>query len=485
MAPRSRKRGSIVLELESGQLVMIGIGSALLVIMLVAVGYLGARILGAGATRIAEQARETPAAADGGTAGAGRVLALWRLVPAAGEAPGTLLELVEGLGTTLQLARVSLHLARDATTAVPPPPPTWTRPELAPLPAAEEGLTNLLADREVRTTLKASGPDGPLSLPGDSDPDGAILEERINGWCLASCRKATVVPVEHAGELLGVLLLEDDRPDRDLDPEVLEATSLLGAALGKAIAEGGRGTAVQEFEETYRARDRAGVIEYLASSTSHDYNNLVFAIGGRLQILQRTLTDPEAVRTIEALQSTLEQPPGILARLREVNDARPGRVRSIAIAPGLGSLADRAKAWLGESVLLEVRIDVPPRTFVGMSEEGLWRIVVNLLDNARTAMAGRPGRVRLSAEGPETPEGGQGHVRLRIEDDGPGIEAASRAGMVEPFATTRPAGTGSGLGLSIVERTVRDHGGRLSLEEAPGGGLRAEIELRVVEPPDA
>ena len=464
---------------------MIGIGSALLVIILVAVGYLGARILGAGATRIAEGVRVDPAAADGGTSGAERVLALWRLVPEAGEAPGTDQGLVEGLGTTLGLARVSLHLSSDATRHAPPPPPTWTRPELAPLPAAEEGLTNLMTDREVRTVLQAAGPDGPLSLPGASDPDGAILEERINGWCLDTCRKATVVPVEHAGGLLGVLLLEDDQPDRDLGPEVLEATSLLGAALGKAIAEGCRGTDEQEFERTYRARDRAGVIEYLASSASHDYNNLVFAIGGRLQILQRTLTDPEAVRTIEALQSTLEQPPGVLGRLREVNDARPGRVRSIAIAPGLRSLADRADAWLGIRTPLEVRIDLAPRTFVAMSEEGLWRIVVNLLDNAKTAMAGRPGRIRLSAQGPEAPEGGPESVRIRIEDDGPGIEATRRAGMVDPFATTRPAGTGSGLGLSIVDRTVRDHGGRLSLKEAPGGGLRAEVELRVVEPPDA
>ena len=461
---------------------MIGIGSALLVIVLVAVGYLGARILGAGATRIAEEVRADPATTDGGTSAAGRLLALWRLVPEAG---GTDRGLVEGLGTTLGLTRVSLHLASDATGAVPPPPSTWTRPGLAPTSAGDGELTNLMADLEVRTVLQASGPDGTLSLPDPSDPDGATLEERINGWCLATCRKATVVPVEHAGGLLGVLLLEDDRPDRDLDSEVLEATSLFGAALGRVIAEGGRRSSALAFERTIRARDRAAVVEYLASSASHDWNNLVFAIGGRLQILQRTLTDPEAVRTIEALQSTLEQPPGILARLREVNDDRPGRVRSIAIAPGLRSLADPAKAWLGEATPLEVRIDVAARLHVGMSEEGLWRIVVNLLDNARTAMAGRPGGVRLSAEGAEAPEGGLGHVRIRIEDDGPGIEAAERTPMTEPFATTRPAGTGSGLGLSIVARTVRDHGGRLSLEEAPGGGLRAEVELRVVEPPDA
>jgi two-component system sensor histidine kinase HupT/HoxJ len=76
-------------------------------------------------------------------------------------------------------------------------------------------------------------------------------------------------------------------------------------------------------------------------------------------------------------------------------------------------------------------------------------------------------------------------VRLEFEDDGPGIPEEVRGRIFEPFFTTKPVGQGTGLGLSISHGIVERHGGRMSVEQPPGGGALFRIELPLVAvPPD-
>jgi two-component system nitrogen regulation sensor histidine kinase NtrY len=76
---------------------------------------------------------------------------------------------------------------------------------------------------------------------------------------------------------------------------------------------------------------------------------------------------------------------------------------------------------------------------------------------------------------------------ITVEDDGPGWPEADRDRVLQPYVTTKAAGTG--LGLSLVQRTVFQHGGALHLEDRPGGGARVTLELprsgRAAAPPEA
>ena len=75
-------------------------------------------------------------------------------------------------------------------------------------------------------------------------------------------------------------------------------------------------------------------------------------------------------------------------------------------------------------------------------------------------------------------EHGDGHVLLRVDDDGSGIAAAERPRLLEPFTRGTGAGAGgTGLGLAIVAQQAALHGGTLTLGDAPLGGLRAEVRL--------
>jgi signal transduction histidine kinase len=101
------------------------------------------------------------------------------------------------------------------------------------------------------------------------------------------------------------------------------------------------------------------------------------------------------------------------------------------------------------------------------------QVFLNLLKNAAEAYEGRHGRVEVRARA----EGGA--VIVEIRDDGPGIAPELRDRLFEPFFTTKAAGKGTGLGLSISQRIVTEHGGRIELDSAAGGGTCARVTLPV------
>jgi two-component system nitrogen regulation sensor histidine kinase NtrY len=107
--------------------------------------------------------------------------------------------------------------------------------------------------------------------------------------------------------------------------------------------------------------------------------------------------------------------------------------------------------------------------------------LTNLLKNAAEAIegkdSGQPGRVEMHYL--EEPAGEGVRQVIEITDNGPGLPVEQRARLTEPYVTTRAKGTG--LGLAIVRKIMEDHGGRLVLLDAEGGGARIRMEFKPVE----
>ncbi|HEX7182600.1 MAG TPA: sensor histidine kinase, partial [Thermoanaerobaculia bacterium] len=99
----------------------------------------------------------------------------------------------------------------------------------------------------------------------------------------------------------------------------------------------------------------------------------------------------------------------------------------------------------------------------------LERVLRNLLHNAAQAEREAGGRGPVEASIELQPEG----VQLAVEDRGPGLPEEVRERLFHPFATGRRGGVG--LGLALAHRIVVLHGGRIRLEDRPGGGTRAEL----------
>jgi two-component system, sensor histidine kinase FlrB len=107
------------------------------------------------------------------------------------------------------------------------------------------------------------------------------------------------------------------------------------------------------------------------------------------------------------------------------------------------------------------------------NENALVSILLNLINNARSALGGQ-GHCVLSASAADD------RIEVRVCDNGPGISPALEAQIFEPFFTTRPQGTG--LGLSVARAVARAHGGELTLADPQRGGATFVLTLPRVSP---
>jgi two-component system osmolarity sensor histidine kinase EnvZ len=112
----------------------------------------------------------------------------------------------------------------------------------------------------------------------------------------------------------------------------------------------------------------------------------------------------------------------------------------------------------------EVGLDVPEGLMVNLRRDAARRALANLVDNARR----HAHAVRLSAEATARA------VWVIVDDDGPGIPADRRESVFRPFES---GAEGTGLGLTIARDIIRAHGGDITLEDSPLGGLRARVRL--------
>ena len=122
----------------------------------------------------------------------------------------------------------------------------------------------------------------------------------------------------------------------------------------------------------------------------------------------------------------------------------------------------------GAEVTLEIDEEIP--AVIG-DAGALNQVFLNILKNAAEAIEGGGGTIQVTAKR----EGAQ--VLVGIRDTGPGMEAAVKARLFEPFYSTKVAGGGTGLGLSMSRRIVERHGGSIEIESEPGEGTCVTVRL--------
>ena len=117
------------------------------------------------------------------------------------------------------------------------------------------------------------------------------------------------------------------------------------------------------------------------------------------------------------------------------------------------------------------------------------RIVMNLGTNAAQAIGGKTGCIQIGAQACEVaaadapiegvPAGR--YVRLRVADDGRGMDDQTLKRIFDPFFTTKAVGQGTGLGLSVVHGIVESYGGHITVESEPTEGTVFQIYFPVID----
>lgn len=135
-------------------------------------------------------------------------------------------------------------------------------------------------------------------------------------------------------------------------------------------------------------------------------------------------------------------------------------------------VCDLHRNRLPDTVTLTLRLEVVPPVMLLVGH--MAQVLANLLSNALQAVQDQPGG-RISFASSVCGD----RVRIRVADNGCGMDEATRRRAFEPFFTTRAVGRGTGLGLSVCRDTVLAHQGHIELVSAPGRGTLVTIELPV------
>jgi PAS domain S-box-containing protein len=251
-------------------------------------------------------------------------------------------------------------------------------------------------------------------------------------------------------------------------------------------------------KEMYRA-DKMAALGQIIAGVAHEINNPNNFIYFNLPILRKYI---EAIAPL--LERRLEEEPdlqilnmpyevflqdvfkllenmehgsrriaGIVSDLKSYVRSDEDQVRK---AQQVGQAVERVMTLVGKQVRKMVkRVDVEIAEGlapVQMNAGKIEQVLINLLINAGQAADKEESWVKLSAR---PPDGTEGWVELRVEDNGAGIPEDKLEQIFEPFFTSK--GQGTGLGLSISQRIIEEHGGRVSVESEPGKGTCFTILL--------
>jgi PAS domain S-box-containing protein len=242
------------------------------------------------------------------------------------------------------------------------------------------------------------------------------------------------------------------------------------------------------FDVTERKRLEAEIMHseklksmgQLATGVAHDFNNILAAILGRIQLLEREPENSELVLSCARLtKKAVSQGISAVKRIQEYT-----RMRQDRLAPELlllHKIIDDAIeitrfAWKDQAqkrgITINIELDFQDENFSLSSE--LREAFMNVIMNAVDAMP-EGGTLRIHTESIAFKDGLKG-VRIIFEDTGVGMSLEVMEHALKPFYTTKGS-NGSGLGLSIVAGLVERLGGRVELESTEGVGTTVSIEL--------
>ncbi|MRW89868.1 response regulator [Duganella sp. FT80W] len=288
-----------------------------------------------------------------------------------------------------------------------------------------------------------------------------------------------------ATDFPGVLIdLEGRRALEAERDRALAALRALNETLEQRVEQ--RTAALLKAEDALRHAQKMDAVGQLTGGLAHDFNNLLAGIGGSLELMQLRLAQgrvEELARHVDGAQTAVRRAAALTQRLlafsrRQTLDPRPANLNQIVASMG---------ALIGGSVGPAIQVD-------SAADEGLWNTLVdvgqmenallNLCLNARDAMpdGGRltiatSNRTLVGAQAAQCEVAAGDYVQLAVVDTGVGMTAAVLARAVEPFFTTKPAGQGTGLGLSMVYGFAGQSGGALQLASTPGQGSCVSLLL--------
>ncbi|MBL8132511.1 MAG: hypothetical protein JNL42_11690 [Anaerolineae bacterium] len=288
----------------------------------------------------------------------------------------------------------------------------------------------------------------------------------------------------------GIVIYLSDR--RSLDPVVGTALLVVFLSILFFVAVGWNGFLLHSREQNQKTahrhqmeltveKERAALLEQFIRSTSHDLRTPLSTINTNAYLAQRTEDAGSRTQRLQQIQAQVDQIRAILddfSTMARLDAADAPVHREVAIASLVANTVDRAgRAILEKRLHLETAFAPEPAVILGDAAQ-LATALGNLLDNAvRYTLPG--GRITVRTRCGEV-------FIVEISDTGVGISAADLTRIFERHFKVNEArtsdGSRAGLGLSIAQRIITLHGGRIDVESVVGQGSLFRVTLPLATP---
>lgn len=279
-------------------------------------------------------------------------------------------------------------------------------------------------------------------------------------------RSSIVIPLATADHLVGVLNLnraQGRKPFREAD---LELASIFASQALLALEN-------VDLVRRLLHTERLAFVGRLAAELSHEVNNPTSFVIANLEYLAEAVAGLPSNEDLR--ESALEALEGARRIARVVQDMKAllrGEERPPALVDLNGAVRFALRMTSRQLQRVALHSSLAPGVTVTGDEARLGQVFLNLLVNAAHAVAGRPEpRVSISTERFGSV------VRATVSDNGSGIARCDLGRIFDAFFTTKSAGMGSGLGLSISREIVHRHGGEISVESREGNGSTFTVTI--------
>ncbi len=226
---------------------------------------------------------------------------------------------------------------------------------------------------------------------------------------------------------------------------------------------------LQRQRETLHQAEKLAALGTLSAGIAHEMNNPLGIITSRIEIMLLDAGEhnlpPQVLEDLRVLHRATQRVARIAANLRSFARQTPREHTRVDLnAVVAETLLLMRKPLEADGIVLVTSLDPSIGAILGDAGT-LQQVLLNLLTNAREAMVGRGGEIRIEtsivAERPDW-------VRIVIRDTGHGISPEELSKVFDPFFTTKA--TGTGLGLSVSYGIVQDHHGTVDVQSVPGKG---------------
>ena len=265
-----------------------------------------------------------------------------------------------------------------------------------------------------------------------------------------------------------------------------ETTTVFARDLtGRKKAEAHR----SELEAQLRESHKMQAVGTMAGGIAHDFNNILGAILGNVELAKADCgSGSPALESLLEIEKAGRRARDLVRQILTFSRNEPPRRTAVPVAEVMHDTERLLRVTLPPAIDLHMHLPkgLPP---VLADPTQVEQALLNLCTNAIHAIGQARGTVKVDAvlappdqrlcERLGLPAGD--YVAISVQDNGPGMDAATLERVFEPFFTTKPVGQGTGLGLSVVHGVMRTHAGAVDVHSAPGQGSRFTLYFPVAE----